>query len=146
MDLVPCVYVCVCVSCSVVSNSLQPHRLQPAKLLCPWNSPDKSTRMGCRSLLQGIFPTQGSNPGLLHCRHILYHLSHLGSPKVSVAQDNILVSFTSKSFTWCLLLPGGGTPFALDGLGKQRSMEWVQASVFLFSCVGEMILLLPGGV
>ena len=65
---------------------------------------------------------------------------------MSVAQDNILVSFTSKSFTWCLLLPGGGTPFALDGLGKQRSMEWVQASVFLFSCVGEMILLLPGGV
>ena len=102
--------------------------------------------MGCRSLLQGIFPTQGSNPGLLHCRRIPYHLSHLGSPEVSVAQDNVLVSFTSKSFTWCLLLPGGGAPFALDGPGKQRSMEWVQASVFLFSCVGEMILLLLGGV
>ena len=37
--------------------------------------------MGSHSLLQGIFPTQGSNPGLLHCRWILYHLSHQGSPK-----------------------------------------------------------------
>ena len=36
--------------------------------------------MGCHALLQGIFPTQGSNPGLLHCRGILYHLSHQGSP------------------------------------------------------------------
>ena len=36
--------------------------------------------MGCRSLLQGIFLTQGSNPGFLHCRRILYHLRHQGSP------------------------------------------------------------------
>ena len=36
--------------------------------------------VGCHALLQGIFPTQGSNPGLLHCRQILYHLSHQGSP------------------------------------------------------------------
>ena len=40
----------------------------------------KKTGMGCDSLLQGIFPTQGSNPGLLHCKQILYHQSHLGSP------------------------------------------------------------------
>ena len=39
---------------------------------------------GCHSLLQGIFPTQGSNPGLLHCRQILYHLSHQGSPPVVI--------------------------------------------------------------
>ena len=37
------------------------------RLLCPWNSPGKSTGVGCQSLLQGIFPTQGSNPGFLHC-------------------------------------------------------------------------------
>ena len=43
------------------------------------NSPDKNTRVGCRALLQGIFPTQGSNPGLPHFRWILYHLSHKGS-------------------------------------------------------------------
>ena len=61
------------VSHSVVSDSLQVHGLQPAKLLCPWNSPGKNTGVGSHSLLQGIFLTQGSNPGLLHCRQILYH-------------------------------------------------------------------------
>ena len=48
----------------------QPHRLQPTRLLCPWNSPGKNTGVGCHSLLQGIFPTQGSNPGLPHCRFL----------------------------------------------------------------------------
>ena len=57
-----------CVSCSVMSNSLQPHGLQLTRRLCPWNSPGTNTRVGSHSLLQGIFPTQGSNPGLLHCR------------------------------------------------------------------------------
>ena len=46
----------------------------------PWNSPGKNTVVDRHSLLQGIFPTQGSNPGLLHCRQILYYLSHQGSP------------------------------------------------------------------
>ena len=74
--------VCVCESCSVVSNSSQPHGLQPTRPrpLCPWNSPGKNTGMGNRSLLQGIFLTQGSNPGILHCRQILYYVSHQGSP------------------------------------------------------------------
>ena len=53
-------------------------------LLCLWNSPGKNTGMGCHSLLQGIFPTQTSNPGFLHCRQILYHLSHQGSPGKSL--------------------------------------------------------------
>ena len=44
------------------------------------NSPVKNTGVGSHSFLQGIFPTQGSNPGLLHCRQIPYHLSHQGSP------------------------------------------------------------------
>ena len=44
------------------------------------DSPGKNTGVGCHALLQGIFPTQGSNPGFLHCRQILYHLSHQGSP------------------------------------------------------------------
>ena len=45
--------------------------------------PGKNTGVGCHSLLQGIFLTQGSNPGLLHCRHILYRLSHQGSPTLA---------------------------------------------------------------
>jgi len=43
-----------------------------ARLLCPWDSPGKNTGVGYHSLLQGIFPTQESNPGLLHCSQILY--------------------------------------------------------------------------
>ena len=69
------------VSFSVVSNSLRPHRLYPARLLWSWNSPGKNIGVGIHSLLQEIFLTQGSNPGLPHCRQILYHLSHQGSPK-----------------------------------------------------------------
>ena len=64
------------VSRSVVSHSLRPHELQPARLLHPWDSPSKNTGVDCHSLLQRIFLTQGSNPGLLHCRQILYHLSY----------------------------------------------------------------------
>ena len=55
-------------SCSVVSDSWLHW---PAKLLCPWNSPGKNTGVGCHSLLQGIFPTRGSNLGLRHCKQIL---------------------------------------------------------------------------
>ena len=43
---------------------------------CPWNSPGQNTGVGSFSLFQGIFPMQGSNPGLPHCRRILYQLSH----------------------------------------------------------------------
>ena len=68
----------VCVSCSAMSNSLQPHGLQPASILCPWDSVGKNTGVGRHSLLQGIFPTQGLNLGLLHCGQILYHLSNQG--------------------------------------------------------------------
>ena len=62
-------------SCSVTSNSLQLHGRYS-----PWNSSGQNTGVGSLSLLQGIFPTQGLNPGLLHCRLILYQLSHKGSP------------------------------------------------------------------
>ena len=72
--------VCVCVSCSAVSDSLWPHGLELTSLLCPWNSPGKNTGVGCHSLLQGILLIQRSNPVLLHCRQILYHLSHRRRP------------------------------------------------------------------
>ena len=58
---------------SVVSNSLRPQGLQPTRLLCRWDSPGKNTGVGYHFLLQGIFPTQGSNPSLLHCRQMLYY-------------------------------------------------------------------------
>ena len=64
------VYVLCWLSCvlshSVVSSSLVPNGLQPARFLCPWNLPGKNTEMSCHLLLQGIFLTEGSNPRLLH--------------------------------------------------------------------------------
>ena len=63
---------------SVMSNFLQPHGLYS-----PWNSPGQNTGVGS---LQGIFPTQGSNPGLPHCRQILYQLSHQMSGKGDLNQ------------------------------------------------------------
>ena len=78
--------VCVCVGArararSIVSDFLQPHLLQPTRLLSPWNfcPSDKNTGVGGHFLLQGIFPTQGLNPCLLGFLHwqadqILYHM------------------------------------------------------------------------
>ena len=62
---------------SVVSNYLRPHGLYS-----PWSSPGQNTGVGSVCLIQGIFPTQGLNPGLLHCRQILYQLSYERSPHV----------------------------------------------------------------
>ena len=62
---------------SVMSDSLWPHGPYS-----PWNSPGQNTGVYSLSLLQGIFPTQGLNPGPLHCRWILYQLSHKGSPRI----------------------------------------------------------------
>ena len=64
------------VSHSVVSSSLRPHGLQPARLLCPWDFPGKNIGVGCHFFLQSIFLTQRSDLGLLLGRQILYPLSH----------------------------------------------------------------------
>ena len=88
--------------CSIVSDSLQPHGLQPTSLLCPWNFPGKITGMGCHFLLQGIFPTQGSNLHLLCLLHWqadslpLHHLGSLNilnliSFKVTLCQPSTLI-------------------------------------------------------
>ena len=74
---------------SVVSDSLQPHGLYS-----PWNSPGQNTGVGSLSLLQGIFPTQGSSTGLLHCRQILYQLSQKGSPRIL---ERVAYCFSSGS-------------------------------------------------
>ena len=75
--------VCVCSFASVVSDSLQPHRPQSTRILCPWDFPGKNTGVGNHFLLKGISPTQGLNPclpHLLHCRLMLCLLNHQGSP------------------------------------------------------------------
>ena len=66
------------------------------------NQPGKNTGVDNYSLLQGIFPSLGSNPGLLHCRQILYHLSHQRS---SIRSKFILISASSNSFLFLLIIP-----------------------------------------
>ena len=68
----------LCVSHSVMSYSATTWAVSCPRLLYPWNSPGKNTGVGCHFLLQGILLIQGQNPGLLHCRQILYLLIHLG--------------------------------------------------------------------
>ena len=89
---------------SVMSNSLPPRGLQPARLFCPWDSPGKNTGVGCHALLQGIFPAQGSNSGSSHCRQIFYHLSHQESPRI--------LERTAYPFSRDLLNPGIELGFA----------------------------------
>ena len=84
-------------SLSVMSDFLWSHGLHR-----PWNSPGQNTRVGSLSLLQGVFPTQEQNPGLPHCRQILYQLSHQGSPKLL---EWVAYSFSSGS-SWPRNLTG----------------------------------------
>ena len=61
-----------------------------------WNSPGQNTGVGSLSLLQGIFPTQESNWGILHCRRILYQLSYEGTPKYTSIKKKIKSSWKSR--------------------------------------------------
>ena len=103
------------------------------------DSPVKKTGVGGRALLQGIFPTQGSNPGLPYCRQILYHLSHQGSPRIlewvaytfsrgsSQPRDQAHMSCIS-----CI----AGRPFILMGSSQPRD----QAHISCISCIGRQTL------
>ena len=82
-----------CGKCSVVSDSLQPHELHS-----PWNAPGKNTGVGSLSLLQGLFPTQGSNPNLLHCRWILYQLSYQGK----LCKEPTFIPKRTNIYSFCL--------------------------------------------
>jgi len=83
-------------------------RVPPHGLYNPWNSPGQNTWVGSCSLLQGIFPTQGSNPGLPHCRQILYQLSHKGSPRILewVAYPFSRGSFRPRNWTGVSCIAG----------------------------------------
>ena len=91
------VHLCVCESRSVISDSLRPHGLYS-----PWNSPGQNTGVGSLSLLQGILPTQGSNPGLPHCRWILYQLSRKGGSRFIYVVANVTMRWNSdKAHLYC---------------------------------------------
>ena len=103
---------------SVMSDSLRPHGRYS-----PWNSPGQTTGVGSLSLLQGIFPTQGSNPGLLHCRKILYQLNHKGSPRILewVAYPFSSRSSWSRNLTRVSCIAGG---FFTSWAMKEAQRRW----------------------
>ena len=135
---------------SVMTKSLGRYRLQPARLLCPWDSPDKNTGVGCHTLLQEIFPTQRSNPGLPHCRRILYQLSHQGSPRILewVADPFSSRSSWRRNRTRVSCITGGlfyqlnyqGSPFPKAVRAQRRYTLWnIQhsESSCLYTCGGK---------
>ena len=93
------------VLCLVMSDSFQPYGLQPARLLCPWDSPGKNTGVGCHALLQGIFQTQGLNPDLPQLQADCLLSEPPGKPKntgvgsLSLLQGN----FPIQESNWGLL-------------------------------------------
>ena len=87
-----------------------------ARLLCPWDSPGKNTGVGSHYHLQGIFPIQGLNPGILHHRRILYHLCHWKSHKQYG---------TRKPYTGCRI-------FFLFGFSEETELQPLLFGLFLF--------------
>ena len=110
---------CESESHSVVSNSLQPHGLYS-----PWNSPGQNTGVGRLSLLQGYFPTQGLNPGLLHCRQIPYQLKHKESPRILewVAYPFSRGSFQLRNWTRVFCIAGR----LFTSWATREAHTWVQ--------------------
>ena len=92
---------------SDISNSLQPHGLQPTRLLSPWNFPGKNTGVGCHFLLQGIFLTQGLNSSFLHLLHWQIGslpLSYLGNHMGSLDRIVNCVSVEKAHYFICMLI------------------------------------------
>ena len=115
-----------------MSDSLRPHGLWPIRLFCPRDFPGKSAGVDCHFLLQGIFPTKGSNPGLLHCRPMLYCLSHQGSPKIRISESHSVMSDSLKTHglysPWILqarILEWVSFPFSR---GSSQPRDWTQVS------------------
>ena len=79
---------CCCLVTKSCLTLLQPHRLKPARIFCPWDFPDKNTGVGCHFLLQGLFLIQGLNPHLLHWQVGSLPLSHQGNPPHQQVEPN----------------------------------------------------------
>ena len=125
---------------SVVSDSLRPHRLHS-----PWNSPSQNTGVGSIPLLQGIFPTQGSNPGLPHCRQILYQLSHEGSPRILEWVAYPFSSRSSQPRNWTGVFCIAGRFFTNWAI-REALLVWVTqgiSTIFHILRCGEQALIYP---
>ena len=126
-----------------MSDSVRTHRRQLIRLPSPWDSPGKNTGVGCYFLLQRIFPTQGMNPILLHCRLTLYHLSHQGTREYEITSVQFSHSVVSDSFRPHGLQPARlPCPSPAPGVcSKLMSIKSVVPSNHLILCCP--LLLLP---
>ena len=120
------------------SHSVVSDPLQPPRLYSPRNSPGQNTGVGSLSLLQGIFPTQGVNPGLPHCRQILYQLSHRGGPRANYNLTRkatlIMATFAQLYLTLCSPMDCNLPGSSVHGIFQARILEWVATSYFRGSC------------
>ena len=103
--------------------------MRPHGLYSPWNSPSQNTRVGSLSLLQGIFPTQGTNPGLPHCRWILYQLNHKGSPAGTDGKASACNAGDLGSISGLGRSPGEGKGCPLQYSGLENSMDCIVRGV-----------------
>ena len=121
-----CVRVCVCVCArthmcmwsqllSVVQLYNPMEAAEDSTFLCPWDSPDKNTGVSCHFLFQGIFPTQGLNPGLLFCRQILYQWA---------TWNTILTGWPGFLF----VKPGNPIDWILSGIQNVTVCVWAELS------------------
>ena len=113
--------VCVCLVAQSCPNLCDPMDCNLPGSFVHGDSPGKKTGVGCHTLFQGIFPTQRSNPGISHCRWILYQLSHTKNTGVGAAA-------AAKSLQSCPTLcdPIDGSPpgFPVSGILQARTLEW----------------------
>ena len=109
---------------TVMSDSLWSHGLYT-----PWNSPGQNTGMRSLSLFQGIFPTQGSNPGLPQCRWILYQLNHKGSPGQPKKKPELHTEL--PQFPWASIQPRKD-PVLTYYTEHQCQDTWIHRTFFLY--------------
>ena len=121
-------------ACLLVAQSMKHHRLQPARLLSPWDSPGKDTGVGFHSLLQGIFLIQRSSLGLLHCRQIPYYLSHQESPYFLLFNS----LYPIDSYLWRTLTNAG----LFSGTMYRCYVPWLQI-VLVYNLMTTDFLLQP---
>ena len=138
---------------SVMSDSLWTHGLYS-----PWNSPGQNTGVGSHSLLQGIFPTHGSNPGLPYCRWVLYQLRHQGSPRVgslSLLQGIFPTQESNRGFLHCrwilYQLSQQGSPRGIDKkmisrLQSDRSRRREKEAKTCCTCLFKLVFFPPHGL
>ena len=108
--------------------------MPPHGLYSPWNSPGQNTAVGSLSLLQRIFPIQGSNPGLPHRERILYQLSHKGRPR-------ILHPITSPADLPNSGIEQGSPALQVDSLSTELSGKLIAYLIFLPKIIGQNLIM-----